>query len=94
MACKVGIGEMASPVFWRDVIAEVFCSALLLFSLTCNYVVFGDDFKVTPTHAGLVMALTVVALIETFGHIGGAFMNPAVTFTMACRRELSPMRGL
>ena len=94
MIRSIGFDEMKNPVFWRDVIAEVFCSSLLLFSLTCNYVEFGRDFMVTPTHVGLVMGLTVVALVETFGHIGGAFMNPAVTFTMMCRRELSPMRGL
>lgn len=89
----LGISELKNPVFWRDVLTEIICSTMLLTFLTCNMVEYFPEFQVTPTHAGLVMGLVVCAIIETFGHISGAHMNPAVTFMMTCRRDISPVKG-
>ena len=39
------------------------------------------------------MAGIVIAMIETFGPMGGAHMNPAVTLAMFSARRITILRG-
>lgn len=84
---------MCVATFWRDVISEIFVSAFLLTFLTFNQINYFEWWNVNPTHVGLVMGFIVFVLVESFGHIGGAHMNPGVTFIMFCRGDISLIKG-
>ena len=89
----IGYKEICTILFWRDLLAEFFCSMLMLLPLTFNYISYSESFSINPTHAGVVMGFTVGALIETFGHISGGHMNPLVTWVMLWRGDISIARG-
>ena len=88
-----GVQDLSEPIFWRDVLSEVLVSWFLLTFLTFNQVNYFGTWDITPTHAGLVMGLTLFVLVESFGHLGGAHFNPGVTFIVFCRGEISMLKG-
>ena len=90
---RLGLDEITEPVFWRDALSELLCSTFLLIFLTFNQIEYFDWWRPTPTHVGLVMAFIVCVLVESFGHIGGAHMNPGVTLIMFCRGDISVIKG-
>ena len=90
---RIGSKQFCTAVFWRDVISEIFVSAFLLIFLTFNQVHYFSWWRATPTHVGLVMGLTVFVLVESFGHIGGAHMNPGFTLIMFCRGDICLLKG-
>ena len=56
------------------------------------------DWGNTVSHGGtiqvaLAMGFVVTVLIEAFGDIGGAHMNPAVTVSMAIANQITILRG-
>lgn len=89
----LGFDELKTVLFWRDCIAEMFCAGMMLFSLIFLYISFDPEFANNPTHVGLTMGFTVCVLIETFGHMSGGHMNPIITFVLAVRGDIKPVRG-
>lgn len=41
----------------------------------------------------LASGLMITICIQMFGHVSGAFMNPAVTISFAVGRTISPLRA-
>ncbi len=86
--------ELKSHVFWRDVVAEAVATFCLM-SVQCalplpwgREEVFGEQIQVS---AG--MACIVMAMIQTFGPLGGAHMNPAVTIAFWVAQRITILRG-
>ncbi|KAK5906716.1 hypothetical protein CesoFtcFv8_004637 [Champsocephalus esox] len=84
--------------FWRCVSAEFF--AMLLFVLlglgsTINWGAIAED----PRPADLVLislcfGLSIATMVQCFGHISGAHINPAVTAAMVVTRKISLSKAI
>ncbi|CAH2236300.1 aquaporin-like [Pararge aegeria] len=79
---------------WRGILSELISTFLLLF-LGCMACIPIDGFpKNPPMYGALGFGLIVLINIQTFGHISGAFMNPAVTLAAVIWGNMSIAVGL
>ena len=96
MACyfeKPCLEEFRSLPFLRDVICEGLATALLV-SIQCALpLTWGTDSLGNVVQIALGMGFVVTVLIEVFGELGGAHMNPAVSISMTLAGQLSIVRG-
>ncbi|CAH2284988.1 aquaporin-4 isoform X1 [Pelobates cultripes] len=88
VACK---GIWTQP-FWKAVSGE-FLAMLIFVLLSCGSTINWSS-KDNPQPADIVLislcvGLSIATLIQCFGHISGAHINPAVTVAMVCMRKIS-----
>ncbi|CAD5112179.1 DgyrCDS1412 [Dimorphilus gyrociliatus] len=86
--------EIASKTFWRDIFAEFLATFLLLACICAISLNFEKDTKSTPLECGLIVGLAVAFLVESFGHLGGAHLNPAVTFSFVLFKNITILKGI
>lgn len=81
---------------WRGIVAELISTFLLLFlgCMACVPVYRGSTDNTNPLYGALGFGLIVLINIQTFGHISGAYMNPAVTLASVIWGNLSVAIGL
>ncbi len=85
--------ELRGRELWRDVICEL-VATFCLESAQCALPLSWDN----PDRGGVVqialgMGFVVTILIEAFGPLSGAHMNPAVTISMAASGMITVTRG-
>ncbi len=74
--------------------AEIMASFCLLMVVTFSLTTFSQPlYSPTTTHIGLMAGFTIYLLIEAFGPISGANMNPAITLAMMLAGRISFIRG-
>ncbi|XP_075971690.1 aquaporin-like [Anticarsia gemmatalis] len=78
MFAKSSLASWCSSV-WRKILAE-FISTMLLLLLGCMTCIPMEGY-ISAVYAALGFGMVVMFNIEIFGHISGAFMNPAVTLS-------------
>ncbi len=94
---KIG-KEFRSPGFWRDIVAEGIATFFLVsvqcaLPLTWDWTVAPTNDATYATLIGVGMGFVVLVLAETFGELGGANMNPAVSFALCLGGKLTFTKG-
>ncbi|KAM5181265.1 aquaporin-4-like [Mantella aurantiaca] len=86
--------ELRKHRFWRSVLAEALGTFILM------VVVLGSsslEVRASQTHSmapAVAAGLSVVSLVQSFGGISGAQLNPAITSALVCARKLDLLHGL
>jgi len=86
--------ELRDPLFWHDVLVE---TVLCMFSM-CSVIWVGvtcdpSDYKPSVLHFGIYAGFFIFVLIEGWGPLGGASVNPARTWACFICGRLTPLRG-
>ncbi|XP_013382376.1 aquaporin-4 [Lingula anatina] len=92
---KWGFKEVKTPAMWKAVAGEFIGTAILLFThcqLTIRWPRFPEDGNIVQNALGT--GFTVASIIEGFGHLSRAVVNPAITLSFVIARKVSPTRGL
>ncbi len=84
--------------FWRAVSGE-FLAMIIFVLLSLGSTINWASTKENPPPADLVLislcfGLSIATLVQCFGHISGAHINPAVTAAMVATRKLSLAKGV
>lgn len=91
---RASLRDLRNPVFWRDVASELLVVTVLMTIII--FVLISNNEKVYPittTHLGLFAGFLVFVLIEGYGPISGAHMNPAASFSLWVAGNISLARG-
>ena len=93
--------------FWRAVFGELLAMTLFVFLGLGSTIAWGSPANATapadnspPSHPpdlvliSLCFGLAIATLVQCFGHISGAHINPAVTVAMVALRKLSLAKGV
>ncbi|XP_054451998.1 aquaporin-4-like [Anoplopoma fimbria] len=90
--------DIWTQAFWRCIGAE-FLAMLLFVMLSLGSTINWGAAEEDPRPADLVLislcfGLTTATMVQCFGHISGAHINPAVTAAMVMTRKLSLAKGI
>ncbi|KAM8976106.1 aquaporin-4-like [Pelodytes ibericus] len=86
--------ELRRRRFWRSVLAEAL-GTFMLVSVVLGASCFGIGKEQSNALApALAAGLSVVSLVQCFGDISGAQLNPAITSALVCARKLDLLHGL
>ncbi|XP_030069565.1 aquaporin-4 isoform X2 [Microcaecilia unicolor] len=101
-ACKcdaimVAFKGVWTQPFWKAVSAE-FLGTLIFVFLGIGSTINWSD-KNNPQPADLVLislcfGLSIATMVQCFGHLSGAHINPAVTAAMVCTRKISLSKAI
>ena len=75
---RQSLDDLVNPVFWRDVVVEfvvcIFIGCYIIWVLTT---LREDLYQLSTTHIGLFAGFFIIAVVEGYGPVSGAFVNPA-----------------
>ncbi|XP_033857010.2 aquaporin-4 isoform X2 [Acipenser ruthenus] len=83
--------------FWRAVSGEFLATLIFVLLSLGSTISWGE--KENPPPADLLLislcfGLSIATMVQCFGHISGAHINPAVTAAMVCMKKLSLAKSL
>lgn len=91
--------EIRTLEFWRSIISECLASFLYVF-VVCGAAAGVESAGDAAGSNGLMLVSAALAsgfamatMVQCFGHVSGAHVNPAVTLAMAVVRNVSPLRA-
>jgi aquaporin related protein len=83
-----------SPPYMTMFVAEVLGTGFLMFLGCMGCISSYDEPEQSHHFCGITFGLTVMLIIQSFGHISGAHLNPAVTIATVIFGILKPVMGL
>ncbi|XP_053569107.1 aquaporin-4 [Bombina bombina] len=92
-ACK---GVWTQP-FWKAVTGEFLAMFIFVFLSLGSTINWSPPEKPQPADIVLIalcFGLSIGTLVQCFGHISGAHINPAVTIAMVCTRKISVAKSV
>uniref|UniRef100_A0A6I8P8E9 Aquaporin-4 n=1 Tax=Ornithorhynchus anatinus TaxID=9258 RepID=A0A6I8P8E9_ORNAN len=78
--------------FWKAVAAEFLAMVIFVLLSLGSTINWGGSEQPLPTDLVLIslcFGLSIATMVQCFGHISGAHVNPAVTVAMVCTRKIS-----
>jgi glycerol uptake facilitator-like aquaporin len=86
--------DLRSAVFWRDVASEMLAAAVLMSFVALVVISCNDHYRLNTTHFGFFALVAVYLLIEGYGPISGAQMNPAASISLFLAQKMSLARTI
>uniref|UniRef100_A0A8C5P7C9 Aquaporin-5 n=1 Tax=Leptobrachium leishanense TaxID=445787 RepID=A0A8C5P7C9_9ANUR len=83
--------EICSFAFWRAVFSEFLATLILVFFGLASALRWPSALP-TVLQISLAFGLVIATLVQTFGHISGAHINPAVTLAFLVGSHISILR--
>ena len=86
--------ELKLLSFYRDLVSEAMVSCYLVMYVTFSMVTLNSEiYLLSMTHAGIMVGFLIYLLIEGYGPISGAHMNPSVSFAHWLSGRITLVRG-
>lgn len=85
--------EPRSKLFYRDGVVEFFATFFLMSVQAALPLSWDDDALGNVVQVALGMGFVVATMAWTLGDFSGGHMNPAVSISMAIRRDITVLRG-
>lgn len=86
--------EIQTLELWRAVVAECLATFFYVFLVCGTHVSWPGYAEPSELVIGLTAGTAVATLVQCYGHISGAHLNPAVTVATLATRKVSPLRAL
>lgn len=90
---QASLKDLRSAVFWRDVFSEMLVTTVLMAFVALVVISNNDHYHLNTTHFGFFALVAVYLLIEGYGPISGATMNPAAAFSLWLAGKISIAKG-
>ncbi|XP_022246649.1 neurogenic protein big brain-like [Limulus polyphemus] len=86
--------EVRTLEFWRSIIAECLATFFYVFLLCGAHISWPNVERTNILVKSFTSGLTIATLVQCFGHISGAHVNPAVTLAMLLTQKITPLRAV
>jgi len=87
--------ELKSVLFWRNVCVELLSVIMLIVLIVMSLTTLNTHLYIPGVlHFGLLFSFLVFLLIEGYGPVGGAIMNPPAAISLCLAGHFTPLRGL
>ncbi|XP_070575148.1 aquaporin-4-like isoform X2 [Ptychodera flava] len=85
--------DLRDPKFWRAVIGELIAMALFVMISIGSTIGWDKPHVPSMVQIALCFGLTIATMVQCFGHVSGANINPAVTCALLVTRKISAVRA-
>ncbi|XP_076326076.1 aquaporin AQPAe.a-like [Tachypleus tridentatus] len=86
--------EVRTLEFWRSIIAECLATFFYVFLLCGAHISWPNVERTNILVKSFTSGLAIATLVQCFGHISGAHVNPAVTLAMVLTQKITPLRAV
>ncbi|KAG8452504.1 hypothetical protein GDO86_004333 [Hymenochirus boettgeri] len=91
---RISRKELKKCTFWRSVLAETLGTFMVVVVVLGSSCLGNRTSRSDSLLPVLAAGCSVVSLVQCFGEISGAQLNPAITFALVCARKLDLLHGM